>query len=100
MFQVRIQCIQTLESIFSHTDGEVSTPYIHALAPRLLEYLHESHANVNSEEELQLITESISAMELLIPRTLPEHSKLFCFLFSSKYGKKYLNLYSICSSGH
>ncbi|XP_047496501.1 HEAT repeat-containing protein 5B-like isoform X1 [Penaeus chinensis] len=70
---VRIQCIQTLESIFSHTDGEVSTPYIHALAPRLLEYLHESHANVSSEEELQLITESISAMELLIPRTLPEH---------------------------
>ncbi|XP_045624859.2 LOW QUALITY PROTEIN: HEAT repeat-containing protein 5B [Procambarus clarkii] len=70
---VRIQCIQTLESIFSHTDSEISTPYIHALAPRILEYLHEAHSNVSSQAELQLITESLSAMELLIPRTLPEH---------------------------
>lgn len=74
-FQVRIQCIQTLESIFSHTDSEISTPYIHALAPRILEYLHEAHTNIGSQEELQLITESLSAMELLIPRTLTEHSK-------------------------
>ncbi|KAK7086919.1 HEAT repeat-containing protein 5B [Halocaridina rubra] len=70
---VRIQCIQTLESIFSHNEGEISTPYIHALAPRILEYLHDSHNNVNSEAELQLLTESLNAMELLIPRTLPEH---------------------------
>lgn len=70
---VRIQCVQTLESIFSHNEGEISTPFIHALAPRILEYLHEAHSNVSSEAELQLITESLNAMELLIPRTLPEH---------------------------
>ncbi|XP_063873685.1 HEAT repeat-containing protein 5B-like [Scylla paramamosain] len=72
-FSVRIQCIQTLESIFSHTDSEISTPYIHALAPRILEYLHETHTSISTQAELQLITESLSAMELLIPRTLAEH---------------------------
>lgn len=72
-FRVRVQCIQTLESVFSHTDSEISTPYIHALAPRILEYLHEAHTSISSQEELQLITESLSAMELLIPRTLIEH---------------------------
>ena len=73
ILQVRIQCIQILESIFNHTDSNISTPYIHALAPRILEYLYEIQSNVKCSEELQLISESINALELLIPRTLPQH---------------------------
>ena len=50
-------------------------PYIHAVAPRILEYLHEVQGSVSGELQLQLIIESMSAMELLLPRTLPQHSK-------------------------
>ncbi|KAK3872016.1 hypothetical protein Pcinc_014808 [Petrolisthes cinctipes] len=70
---VRIQCIQTLESIFSHSDSEISTAYIQALAPRILQLLHQTPSNVDSAEQYTLLTESISAMELLLPRTLPHH---------------------------
>ncbi|XP_076062392.1 HEAT repeat-containing protein 5B isoform X2 [Oratosquilla oratoria] len=71
--EVRLQCIQTLESLFTHSDSEVATPYIHNLAPRILQYLHEAHTSVTCNIQLQFILESFSAVELLIPRTLPEH---------------------------
>lgn len=83
-FKVRIQCVQTLGRIFGHPSALVSTPYIHSLAPRILEYLSESKPPT-SDQELELFTESVGVIELLIPKTTAEHSKLEDFsLYAGK----------------
>lgn len=72
--QVRLKCIQTFRSILSHPDRAVITGYIHALAPRVIQYLHSSAAHQpNSDTELALTLESITAVETLVQLAEPEH---------------------------
>ncbi|RZF35276.1 hypothetical protein LSTR_LSTR014265 [Laodelphax striatellus] len=72
--QVRVKCVQTLRSIFSHSEKTVSTGYIHALAPRIVEYLHsEAARNPTSDAELLLTLESIYTIESLVPLAEPKH---------------------------
>lgn len=60
----------------------VATPYIHALAPRLVEHLHADNVrNIKNENELALVLESITTVEGLITLAEPQNRKyLFCFL--------------------
>ncbi|XP_039288533.1 HEAT repeat-containing protein 5B isoform X2 [Nilaparvata lugens] len=72
--QVRVKCVQTLRSIFSHSEKAVTTGYIHALAPRIVEYLHsEAARNPTSDNELLLTLESIYTIESLVPLSEPKH---------------------------
>lgn len=82
LFQVQLKCVQTLRSIFSHSDMSVSTPYIHALAPRLVEYLYSDNAkNVSSEAELCVTFEAITTVESLISLAEPQNRKcLLCYI--------------------
>lgn len=70
--------MQTLKSIFSHPERSVATPYIHALAPRLIEYLYGENAqNVANDNELAVTLETIGTVEMLITLAEPQHRK-FC----------------------
>lgn len=69
-----------MRRIFSHQDRAVATPYIHALAPRLVEYLHsEESRHLTSEAQLTFTLESIKTVDTLISIAEPKHSKYFQF---------------------
>lgn len=64
---MRLKCVQTLRTIFLHPERNISTPYIHALAPRLVEYLYSDRSKqVTSDMELTFTLECISTVEVLI----------------------------------
>ncbi|KAF5283589.1 hypothetical protein FQA39_LY17291 [Lamprigera yunnana] len=71
---VRLKCIQTLKSIFLHSDRTVATPYIYALAPILVEFLYsESSHKLYSETDLSITIETIITVESLISLVEPEN---------------------------
>lgn len=64
-----------MRRIFAHSDRTVSTPYIHALAPRVIEYLYtEESRHFDSEADLSLTLESIRTVDSLITIAEPKHS--------------------------
>ncbi|XP_058822111.1 HEAT repeat-containing protein 5B isoform X2 [Topomyia yanbarensis] len=73
---VRLKCVQTMRSIFVNTDLKVSTPYIHALAPRLIETLYtQSNRSPQNDIELAFILEGISTLEALIALAEPQNQE-------------------------
>lgn len=67
IFQVKLKCVQTLRTIFLHPERTISTPYIHALAPRLVEYLYSDKSKqVTNDLELSFTLECVSTVEALI----------------------------------
>lgn len=73
---VKLKCIETTRSIFIKADIKTATPYIHALAPRIIESLYaESSKMPTSELELQVTLESIVTVEQLIDLAEPQHRK-------------------------
>lgn len=73
---VKVKCIQTMRSIFVSTDLKVATPYIHALAPRVIEGLYTEKAKSPSNElELAMILESVTTVEALISLAEPQNRK-------------------------
>jgi HEAT repeat-containing protein 5 len=65
-----------MRSIFLNADLKVATPYIHALAPRLIENLHSDNVKLmTNDTELALILESITTVEALIGLAEPQNSK-------------------------
>ncbi|XP_052827932.1 HEAT repeat-containing protein 5B [Octopus bimaculoides] len=64
---LQLKSIQTFISILQHTDRVVYTPFIHALAPKVTEYLYSiTNEQPQSETELSLIFESIKMLETLL----------------------------------
>lgn len=75
---MRLKCVQTLRTIFLHPERNISAPYINALAPRLLEYLHSYRSKqVTSDMELTFTLECISTVEALIGLVDFPNRKLF-----------------------
>ncbi|KAH8313879.1 hypothetical protein KR067_013388, partial [Drosophila pandora] len=71
---VKLRCIEITRSIFAHADLKTATPYIHALAPRIIESLYaESSKAPSNELELQVTLESIVTVEQLIDLAEPQH---------------------------
>ncbi|EDV91239.1 HEAT repeat-containing protein 5B isoform X2 [Drosophila grimshawi] len=71
---VKLKCIETTRSIFTKADLKAATPYIHALAPRIIESLYaESSKTPASDLELQVTLESIVTVEQLIELAEPQH---------------------------
>lgn len=78
---VRLKCVQTIKSIFVNAELKVATPYIHALAPRLIENLFADNTKSPKDEiELAIILESITTVDSLITLAEPQNRK-FCFLY-------------------
>lgn len=77
---VRLKCVQTIKSIFVNAELKVATPYIHALAPRLIENLFADNTKTPRDEiELALIQESITTVDSLITLAEPQNRKLSSF---------------------
>lgn len=75
-FGVKLKCIQTMRSIFVNADLKVATPYIHALAPRVIEGLYAPNAKYPKNElELTILLESITTVETLISLAEPQNRK-------------------------
>ncbi|KAH8390443.1 hypothetical protein KR200_004860, partial [Drosophila serrata] len=71
---VKLRCIETTRSIFAKADLKTATPYIHALAPRIIESLYAESSKVPASElELQVTIESIVTVEQLIDLAEPQH---------------------------
>lgn len=73
---VRLKCVQTIKSIFLNAELKVATPYIHALAPRIIENLFADNTRTPKDEiELALILESITTVDSLITLAEPQNRK-------------------------
>ncbi|KAJ8983314.1 hypothetical protein NQ317_010852 [Molorchus minor] len=71
---VRLKCVKTLKSLFAHQDRTVATPYIHTLAPQLVEFLYSDSAKkLYSEDELSVTVETIVTVESLIELAEPHN---------------------------
>lgn len=78
---VKLKCVQTARSIFAKAEVAVATPYIHALAPRIVEILYtrnftkESGGLGEDGMDLIVILESIATVEQLVAMADPENRK-------------------------
>ncbi|XP_034942648.1 HEAT repeat-containing protein 5B isoform X2 [Chelonus insularis] len=71
---VKLKCVQTLKTIFQHPERSISTPYIHALAPRLVEYLYSDKSKqIQNELELSYTLECVNTIEALITLAEPKN---------------------------
>lgn len=65
--QVQARCYQLLLSVFQHCSRALSTPYIHALAPVMVEKLKAvEHQRPGTPAELQAVQEGIRVLETLV----------------------------------
>jgi len=70
---VRRKCVQTLSLIFQHGEPSISVPYIHALAPRVIEWLLGKQVrNPQDEISLALVLDSLQMVEVLLVITEPQ----------------------------
>lgn len=78
---VRLRCVQTLRGIFVNAELRVARPYIHALAPRIVEALCAAGAREpHSDAELAVTLEGVQTVESLIVLAEPQNRKcLFRF---------------------
>lgn len=73
---LKLKCIQTIRSIFINSNLEVSSPYVHALAPRIIEKLYCLETkNPRDDIDVSYIVESIAAIETLISLVDPKNRK-------------------------
>ncbi|XP_057705009.1 HEAT repeat-containing protein 5B [Corythoichthys intestinalis] len=64
---VQARCYQLLLSVFQHPSRPLSTPYIHALAPRVVEKLKAvERSRPRTAAELQAVQEGIKVLENLV----------------------------------
>ncbi|XP_036402281.1 HEAT repeat-containing protein 5B isoform X2 [Megalops cyprinoides] len=64
---VQAKCYQLLLSVFQHSSRALSTPYIHALAPLMVEKLKGvERSRPSSATELQAVQEGIKVLESLV----------------------------------
>lgn len=65
--QVQARCYQLLLSVFQHFNRALSTPYIHTLAPLIVEKLKAvEHNRPRTAAELQAVQEGIRVLENLV----------------------------------
>ncbi|KAL5274805.1 HEATR5B family protein [Megaselia abdita] len=71
---VKLKCIQIIKSIFLYTELKVSTPYIHALAPKIIERLHHLETKCPRDEiDVSYVMESIAVTDILINLVEPKN---------------------------
>ena len=66
-----MKCIQTIGAIFKQSNSKVSVPFIHILAPRMIEVLNNCVKQIKSKDivtqiESEIILELFASLEVLI----------------------------------
>ncbi|ODM89077.1 HEAT repeat-containing protein 5B [Orchesella cincta] len=65
--QVTLKAVGLIAQVFEKADRSVSTCFIHAMAPRILQFLYGEEAkNVRSKGMLEFILESLRAIQILV----------------------------------
>ncbi|XP_038071477.1 HEAT repeat-containing protein 5B-like [Patiria miniata] len=71
---VKLKSLQTMCSIFQCKHREIATPFIHALGPRVVEYLHGVGSNKpDKDDEVPVVLEAIRVLEVLVSLTEEAH---------------------------
>lgn len=84
--QIGIKCIHIVKSIFTNSDLQVSTPFIHALAPSILEKLYDVETKYPRDEvDVAYTLESIAVTETLISLCQPKNRKLYLSFYYQQY---------------
>lgn len=74
--QVQARCYQLLLSVFQHSSRALSTPYIHALAPLMVEKLKAvERSRPGTVAELQAVQEGIRVLENLVNMSEEQNRK-------------------------
>lgn len=80
-----MQAVKSLYLIFSIGDNIVSMPFIHSLAPKVMELACEnSSSSISSDEDVDFLISCIGIIELLVSKTVETYSKIliFCHIIS------------------
>ncbi|XP_070179925.1 HEAT repeat-containing protein 5B-like isoform X2 [Littorina saxatilis] len=66
--EVRLKCVQSFVSILQHPDRQVAPPFIHGLAPRMMEHLHAAATSTTppGDQGMRLLLEEVAMMETLV----------------------------------
>lgn len=79
--QIQVKCLQTMQLIFRHDSKRVTVPYIHALAPRVVESLiretTQPMANI-STDTYDVIMNQLIVLEILIEMAEAGKSECDC----------------------
>ncbi|XP_033625996.1 HEAT repeat-containing protein 5B-like [Asterias rubens] len=71
---VKFKSLQTMCSVFQIKHREIATPFIHALGPRVVEYLHGIGGNKpDKDNEVLAVLEAIRVLEVLVSLTDEAH---------------------------
>ncbi|XP_071834099.1 HEAT repeat-containing protein 5B-like isoform X1 [Apostichopus japonicus] len=71
---VKLKCLQAVCTIIQCPHQEISTPFIHAIGPKLVEHLQAiTSRSPESLEEVALILEGIRSLEILVALTDDSH---------------------------
>lgn len=64
----RMECMKAITAILRHGDKNVAIPYIHVLAPRVIEHLNSSCSSPTSrsQQEIDLLTKELEFLEKLV----------------------------------
>ncbi|KAL3874425.1 hypothetical protein ACJMK2_037438 [Sinanodonta woodiana] len=77
--ELKLKCIQMFNSIMIHVDRESATPFIHAFAPKVVEFLYTtSSVRPTTDAERDLMIASVECLENLV--TIAEESKRITLL--------------------
>lgn len=72
--QVRLKALETIRAVFQHPERSVSTPYVHALAPGIVEHLcGPTASSPASESELLFTIECMNSIETLVAVAEPQN---------------------------
>lgn len=80
---MQARCYQLLLSVFQHSSRALSTPYIHALAPLMVEKLKAVESSrPGTAAELQAVQEGIRVLENLVSMGEEQNRKYFILIQS------------------
>jgi hypothetical protein len=67
IFQIRLKCCQLFTTLISQISSEDAMPYIHIMAPKIIDYLYTcSTSPPETELERDLLLASINTFQMLI----------------------------------
>ena len=82
LLQDRLKCVEAVSTILKHEDKMVPVPYIHLLAPRIIDHLNSSAAVKSSKLTKTLIVSEMDCLERLVS-------------FAEESRRKYANIIQI-----
>ena len=75
-------CLQSCISICQHCERCVTTPLIHSIGPRVIEYLLNAGAKPSSDVDTSVWLEAVRMVETLVALTADDNRTSLCVMIS------------------